>query len=253
MPINEAVQKLIEVQDLSFAYEGNVVLDHVTFGVDRGDYVGIIGPNGGGKTTLLKILVGLLQPQSGSVKFSGVPIRAFKQKFQIGYVPQRVAQDNVAFPATVREVVESGRVATKSFFGRLNSQDAAAVDRALTMAHVEDLQYKLMSALSGGQKQRVYVARALAAQPKILILDEPFVGIDLTTQKDFYAFLKELNQEGLTIIFVSHDIDVISEEVKSVLCLNRGLLCVGSPSILHEENFIEDLYGKKITHIHHSH
>lgn len=251
MPINDP---LIEVKDVSFAYNGNTVLDHVSFSVEKGDYVGIVGPNGGGKTTLLKILVGLLTAQSGTVKILGMPIGSFKNKFEIGYVPQRIAQDSVSFPATVYEVVESGRIIKNSLFGKLNDEDYQAIKKALRVAHIEDLKNKLMSNLSGGQRQRVYVARALASEPKILILDEPFVGIDVTTQKDFYAFLKELNQnQGLTIIFVSHDIDVITDEVKSILCLNRGLLCIGAPSMLHEPNVIENLYGKKITHIHHSH
>ena len=107
------------------------------------------------------------------------------------------------------------------------------------------------SELSGGQRQRVYVARALASEPKLLILDEPFVGVDVKTQQEFYAFLKKLNTEhGLTILFVSHDIDAIAEEVKSILCLNRGLLCSGSPSLLNEPHVIDTVYGKKIMHIH---
>jgi zinc transport system ATP-binding protein len=244
----------VEVQDLSFAYGSNIVLDHVSFAIEKGDYVGIVGPNGGGKTTLLKILVGLLTPQSGRVFIQNQSIGSFKNKFKIGYVPQRVSQDNVNFPATVYEVVESGRVPRTTLFGGLNHQDRQAISNALATAHIEDLKDKLLSNLSGGQRQRVYVARALAAEPEILILDEPFVGIDLSAQKDFYAFLKELNQtRELTIIFVSHDIDVITEEVKSILCLNRGLLCFGAPSLLHEPNVIEKLYGKKITHIHRSH
>ncbi len=251
MPIENP---LIEVSDISFAYNGNTVLEHVSFNIEPGDYVGIVGPNGGGKTTLLKLLVGLLPPQSGSIKISGIPIEKFQDKFQIGYVPQRSGQENITFPATVYEVVESGLTAKTKLFNRLTSQDRQAIDKALATADIKGLKDKLIGKLSGGQRQRVFVARALAAQPKILILDEPFVGIDVTAQKDFYAFLKELNQkENLTIMFVSHDIDMITEEVKSILCLNRGLFCLDKPELLHEGNTIERLYGKKITHIHHSH
>jgi zinc transport system ATP-binding protein len=245
---------LIEVKDISFAYGTNTVLQDVTFTIEKGDYVGIVGPNGGGKTTLLKILVGLLTPQSGTVLIENQPIGSFKNKSKIGYVPQRVSQANTNFPATVFEIVESGRVPVTRVLGGLNKQDRQAISKALIAADIENLKDKLLSSLSGGQKQRVYVARALAAEPEILILDEPFVGIDVSAQEDFYAFLKKLNQtQGLTIIFVSHDIDVITEEVKSIFCLNRGLLCFGAPSILHEPNVIEKLYGKKITHIHRSH
>jgi zinc transport system ATP-binding protein len=245
---------LIEVKDISFAYNGNTVLEHVSFNVEQGDYVGIVGPNGGGKTTLLKLLVGLIPPQTGSIKIAGVPIEQFQNKFQIGYVPQRSGQENVTFPATVYEVVESGVTAKTGWFNRPTDQDKQAVKKALAIAQIEELKDKLIGQLSGGQRQRVYVARALAAEPKILILDEPFVGIDVAAQKNFYAFLKQLNQEqNLTIVFVSHDIDMITEEVKSILCLNRGLFCLDKPELLHEGNTLENLYGKKITHIHHSH
>ncbi len=233
---------LIKVQGLNFAYDTNLVLEEVSFTILRGDYVGLVGPNGGGKTTLLKILVGLLEPTSGTVVMD---------RSKIGYVPQRVAQDQVAFPATVQEVVESGRTAKNGWWGRLGKKDRAAVDRALQIADIVPLKQRLMSGLSGGQRQRVYVARALASQPDILFLDEPFVGVDVATQQGFYAFLKELNtKHGLTIVFVSHDIDAIAEEVKSILCLNRGLLCSGAPSLLHETHVIDDIYGKKIMHIH---
>lgn len=244
-------QPLIEVQDVSFRYGRIPVLEHVSFSIEKGDYIGIIGPNGSGKTTLLKILVGLLRPESGSVRIDGMSLDAYEKKFEIGYVPQRIATETASFPVTVSEVVESGRTATLGLFGRFGSEDARAVQKAFKIARIADLKDRLMSRLSGGQRQRVYVARALAANPKMLILDEPFVGIDIAAQKDFYDFLRELNlKEKLTILFVSHDIDVIAEEVKSVICLNRGLLCYGKPSLLHEPQIIEKLYGRKITHIH---
>lgn len=251
MPIKKPI---IVVSDLNFSYRDNPVLEHVSFTLEKGDYVGIIGPNGGGKTTLLKILIGILHPQSGKILIEGIPISQFKQKSIIGYVPQRIAQDSAAFPATVYEVVESGRVASKKIFSRLDTKDKNKIKEVLKLAQIENLRDRLISQISGGERQRVYVARALAGDPKILILDEPFVGIDINAQRDFYAFLKKLNQKhGLTILFVSHDVDIISEEVKSVLCLNRGLLCFGSARILHEPGVIENLYGRKITHIHHSH
>lgn len=250
MPVN---QPIIEVKNLNFAYGDIKVLEDVSFSIQEGDYVGIVGPNGGGKTTLLKILVGLLAPQSGTVKIFGEPVQNMNSRSKIGYVPQRIAQNNDPFPATVYELVESGRIPAKKPFQRITSQDKAVIQKALDIAQISVLQNKLVSNLSGGQKQRVYVARALAAESKILVLDEPFVGIDINAQRDFYAFLKNLNEsQGLTIIFVSHDVDVISEEVKSILCLNRGLLCFGSPEMLHKEGMIETLYGKEVTHIHHS-
>lgn len=245
---------IIEAKEINFSYGGNVVLDHVSFTVEKGDYVGIVGPNGGGKTTLLKVLIGLFKPSSGTAFINGIPVNQFKDKSKIGYVPQRISQENLSFPATVYEVVKSALLANSGIFSRPDKLNEKSIYDALTISGILDLKNSLLSSLSGGQRQRVYVARALAQNPEILFLDEPFVGVDVATQKDFYAFLKTLNQQrGLTILFVSHDIDVITDEVKSILCLNRGLLCLDSPKALHEPNVIENLYGKKIMHIHHSH
>lgn len=250
MSITQANSTLIEANNISFTYQGNVVLDNVSFKINKGDYVGIIGPNGGGKTTLIKILVKLLEPDSGSftiVNESG----SFKSNI-IGYVPQRISADSMSFPATVEEIVESGRIVKKGTIGSLDNQDRVAIDSALQSAGILDLKYRLMSRLSGGQRQRVYVARALAAEPSILILDEPFVGVDIATQKEFYQLLKELNNNrNLTIIFVSHDIDVVTEEAKSILCLNKKLLSFGPAKDLEEQKVIEGMYGKRITHLHH--
>jgi zinc transport system ATP-binding protein len=248
------VTPVIEVKNLNFSYNNTPVLENISFSVEPGDYVGILGPNGGGKTTLLKILVGLLKPQSGEIKILDQDIYSNKNRNAIGYVPQRVAQDNVAFPATVYEIVESGLVTKNGLWSTISHVDKEAVKQALTVTNIFDLKDRLMSQLSGGQRQRVYLARSLASNPKILILDEPFVGVDPTSQKDFYSFLKKLNTEqGLTIMFVSHDIDTITEEIKSILCINRGLFCFGAKEIIHEEDMIARIYGKSITHIHHPH
>lgn len=246
------IKNIIEVKDISFAYNSSKVLDSISFSIKKGDYIGIVGPNGGGKTTLIKLLIGLLPIQSGQILIGNKNINLFSNKSDIGYVPQRIAQDNIFFPATVYEVVEGGRIAKKSMLEGLNSDDKEIIDKSLAVARISDLKDQLMSDLSGGQRQRVYVARALTQEPKILILDEPFTGVDVSAQKDFYAILKDLNEKKLlTIVIVSHDIDVISNEVKSILCLNHGLMCSGSPSILHEPDVLENLYGKKIIHLHH--
>ena len=153
-------QPLIEAQNVGFAYDSNLVLEGVSFTIEAGEYVGIVGPNGGGKTTLLKILVGLLTPTTGSVLIAGAPPTASKNQSAIGYVPQRISQDQLAFPATVYEVIESGRTVKKGLFGRLGKEDRLAIKQALEIAGITDLQTRLMSSLSGGQRQRVYVARA---------------------------------------------------------------------------------------------
>lgn len=252
MQVNDKDNPILEVSNISFGYNGNLVLDNVSFTIKKGSYIGIIGPNGGGKTTLLKIMLGLIKPKKGAVKIQGIDIVSYPKKYEIGYVPQRASQEIFNFPVTVYEVVSSGRTPMKSWLQRFNEKDRQAINQAMQAAKVKEFENKLIGELSGGERQRVYVARALAADPKVLLLDEPFVGIDLASQEDFYRFLKELNEkQGLTVLFVSHDVDIISHEAKEILCLNRRLVCRGRSHDVLESNMIEALYGKKITHIHH--
>lgn len=247
-------KKCITVEDLSFSYSGYPVLEHINFSVQSGDYLGVIGPNGGGKTTLIKILLGLLKPTSGTVQVFGIPIRDFKEKALIGYVPQRVSHAVSQFPATVEEVVQSGRTARVGILQRLGRGDLSAVKEAMEVADVTKYKSKRIDELSGGERQRVFIARALAGEPKILILDEPSVGVDIAAQEKFYTFLESLNRDhGLTIIFVSHDIDVVAHEVKSLLCLNKHLVCHGAPREFMKEEYLEKLYGKKVKFILHGH
>lgn len=249
------VNNIIEVSNLSFSYGNEKVLENISFEIKSGSYIGIIGPNGGGKSTLLLLLLGLLKPQSGSIKIFGQPLAELKNRFEIGYVPQHTSQDNLNFPATVYEVVESGLTAKLTgFAAKLNAADHKHIATTIKLAGLEKYNDKLLSQLSGGQRQRVYVARALVSQPKILILDEPFVGIDISAQANFYAFLRQLNeQHKITIILVSHDVDIISDEIDEVLCLNRRLVCAGDPDTMHDKKIVQELYGKKFTHIHGHH
>lgn len=243
-----SVDPLIDVKNLSFSYDGMLVLDDVSFTVKKGDYVGVIGPNGGGKTTLLKILLGLLQPQSGSVHLfgrsivSGSVLKSSNQ--QMGYVPQRVSSTQSFFPATVEEVVRTGRTSIRGPFGRFSSEDQNSVEEAMEVVKISDLRHRLMHELSGGERQRVFMARALARRPKLLILDEPTVGVDLKAQEEFYHFLKKLNQEeGMAILLVSHDIDVVSKQVGCVLCLNCRMICHTDTKDFIEKDFLKELYG----------
>lgn len=244
----------VEVTNLLYSYENNIVLDHISFTIGNGGYVGLIGPNGGGKTTLLKILLGLIQPSEGHVRIFGKPLSKLERTYEIGYVPQRVVQDNLQFPATVYEVVASGRTPRLHMGMGYSTEDVKSIEKAMKVAGIVEFRDRQVRNLSGGERQRVYVARALAAEPKLLLLDEPFTGVDISSQQHFYELLSVLNKEhGLTIIFVSHDIDVISKEVKELLCLNKRLVCQGSPHTVIEKNVIESLYGKRITHIHRDH
>lgn len=247
-------QNCIEVKNIGFAYNGHPILENINFEVKVGEYLGIIGPNGGGKTTLVKIILGLLNPTKGSVKIFGIDNKDFKNRSLIGYVPQRVSQEIFQFPATVEEIIKSGRTARIGVLKKFTKDDLIAVEKAMEISNVLKYRNNLLSDLSGGERQRVFIARALAGEPKILILDEPSVGVDLPTQEKFYSFVEKLNKDyNLTIIFISHDIDVVAHEVKCLLCLNKNLVCHGSPKEFIKEEYLEKLYGKKVKFILHGH
>lgn len=234
----------IELDNVSFSYDHNPVLENLSFTVRKGEYLGIIGPNGGGKTTLIKIILGLLHPTSGNVKLFGTDRHDFKEKYRIGYVPQRVTQTDKDFPATVFEVVRTGRIARLGFFERFTKKDIEAVEHAMEISGIGQYRDTLIGNLSGGERQRVFIARALVSEPDVLILDEPTVGVDIGAQKTFYEFLARLNSEHhLTIVFISHDVDAVSQETKTVLCLNHNLVCHGLAQDLLNEHILERLYG----------
>lgn len=244
----------IEFRNVTFSYGATVVLEDISFRIEQGGYVGLIGPNGGGKTTLLKIMLGILRPTSGSVFIFGHDVVAAKQHFDIAYVPQKVLQADVWFPATVREVVESGRTARLGVGHRFQAEDHAAVRRAMEMTDVTKLQHRLIGSLSGGERQRVFSARALAREPKILVLDEPTVGVDAQSKKLFFHFLQSLHRDlGMTIVLVSHEIDVVAREVNHVICLNRRLACDVSAAEFVEHDYLKEIYGEDMKYVKHIH
>ncbi|WP_420265947.1 metal ABC transporter ATP-binding protein [Candidatus Magnetominusculus dajiuhuensis] len=244
----------IEVENLNFSFDKNVVIEDVSFQITDGQYTGLIGPNGGGKTTLIRIILGLLTPSSGSVRLFGEPANGFMRRYLIGYVPQNASQAEFYFPATAHEIVRSGRTARVGMFRRFTKADNAAITHAMETAGVAHLKDRLIGKLSGGQRQRVFIARALAGDPKVLILDEPAVGVDTASKERFYEFLHELNKNsGITILFVTHDLGVIAREVETVLCLNTRLLCHSDPGVFTEDKLIEIAYGGKVTPVIHGH
>lgn len=200
---------IITVDSVSFSYQQKDVLKDVSFQVKERDFIGLIGTNGAGKTTMLRIIVGLLKPTSGSVSLFGQPINQFKSWEKIGYVPQK-NNLNPLFPATVREVVLSGLVGKRKWFGRNSKEDLIKCEDALMAMGVEDLADKKIGQLSGGQQQRVFLARALINNPSLLILDEPTVGIDAETQESFFHMIKHMHQHhNMTFLMVSHDMEMI--------------------------------------------
>ncbi|MBI3634039.1 MAG: metal ABC transporter ATP-binding protein [Candidatus Yonathbacteria bacterium] len=248
----QSVDPFIELNNIGFKYDNTPVLEKLSFTVHEGEYLGIIGPNGGGKTTLIKLILGLLVPTEGTVRVFGKDPVFLKEKYRIGYVPQKAVQDNKNFPATVFEVVRSGRVPRLGLFSGFSKKDIDAVEWAMEVSGIERYRNTLIGKLSGGERQRVFIARALASDPDILVLDEPTVGVDIGAQKKFYEFLAKLNTDHLlTILFVSHDVDMVSKEVKTVLCVNHNLVCYGMPQDLLKEDVLQKLYGEGVVKVNH--
>jgi len=209
---------IIEVENVSFSYHGRPVLENVSFAVQEKAFLAFIGPNGGGKTTLIKLLLGLLKPESGKIRIYGTPPE--KAAHRIGYVPQDVTI-NKAFPISVLDVVLMGRL---RFHGkaRLSKSDKKAARNGLAELEMLDYQNRRIDDLSGGQRERVFIARALATDPDILILDEPTANLDTTGRTELYAILKEINKTK-TIMVVTHDMMVLSSYVSAVACVNRNV------------------------------
>jgi zinc transport system ATP-binding protein len=237
---------IISIKDVSFSYAGPGVLEGVTLDVEDGEFLGVVGPNAGGKSTLLKLILGLLEPVSGSVLVLGKGPRQVSR--QIGYVPQYPAFGR-DFPITVEAAVLMGRLGT-SLFGGYSRDDYRIAHQAMVETEVDSLATRQLSTLSGGQLQRVLVARALACEPRILILDEPTANIDMRVETDIFTLLKELNQR-MTIIVVSHDVGFISQYVTRVACLNRTLICHETSCI--NGKMIDELYGSHVHMVDHVH
>jgi zinc transport system ATP-binding protein len=247
------MKPIIEVRGVSFAYSNLPTLENISLSINKGDYAGIIGPNGGGKTTLIKLILGLLEPQTGKIYLWGKPIKSFNQWHKIGYVPQRVNNNDYRLPITVEEVVTFG-CSTKSRFKRWSDLDRETMRWAMQEAGVASLAKRPLTSLSAGQQQKVFIAKALASKPEILILDEPTVGVDVRAQDEFYQLISELNKkEELTIIMVSHDIDVVVNEVSKLVCINETLVYHGNPKGFMKKDYLTQLHGKTRKFILHGH
>jgi zinc transport system ATP-binding protein len=245
---------IISLKDVSFSFNARPVLDRISLDVNRGDYLGVIGPNGSGKTTLLKLMLGLLQPASGSVELFGRPIQRFKDWSKIGYVPQKATSFESRFPFTVAEVVQLGRVSRTGLMRRFRDEDKRAVDRALDQVQMLPHKDRLVTELSGGQQQRVFIAKGLVSDPSVLLLDEPTVGVDVESQDEFYHMLSRLNKdEGITLVVVSHDVDVIAREVNSMACVNQTLIYHGEPAECFKGDYLDKLYGQARKIVLHGH
>ncbi|MBM2826199.1 MAG: transporter ATP-binding protein [Dehalococcoidia bacterium] len=247
-------EPVLELRGVSFGYSRELALEDVTVSVERGDFLGLVGPNGGGKTTILKIALGLLRPRSGYVALFGQPLGSFREWHRVGYVPQAALNFDLRFPATVAEVVAMGRIARRKLLQRAGKADASAIAEALETAGMAEYRDTPIGNLSAGQQQRVFIARALASQPELLVLDEPTTGVDAPSQDRFYALLRHLNREmGITLVMVSHDIGVVMDEVNRLGCLNKRLVYHGDPLGFLDTEHWEELYGHPVTRVTHHH
>lgn len=235
----------IRLNNVSFAYKQQAILENVTLSIPRREFASIVGPNGGGKTTLLKLLLGLIQPDRGKIQVLGTTPE--KARGRMGYMPQYAHLD-MNFPATVLDVVLMGRLRKTTFW-------FSATDRSRAMAAIETVGmtpfvHTGFNTLSGGQKQRVLIARALCGKPDILLLDEPTAHVDHETEENLFAILRDLNRD-MTILVVSHDLGFVSKYVKTVICVNRK--AVIHPTSLVEGTMIKDIYYGDLKMVRHDH
>jgi len=228
----------IELKNLSAGYDNDIVIEKINCHIYEGDFFGIIGPNGGGKSTLLKIILGLLNPTKGTVKIYGKIPKIGRKN--IGYVPQYSEYDK-HYPISVWDVVLMGRRSIRGVHPLYSSDDKKATIEALKKVSMLDYKKRHISELSGGQRQRVFIARALVSNPRILLLDEPTASIDKDLQINFYNLLKELNK-NVTIVLVTHDIGVISSYVNRVACLNRFMFTHDDEKMISKE-MLEKTYS----------
>jgi zinc transport system ATP-binding protein len=241
----------VEIDNLSFGYPGgSLVLDNVSLKVEEHEFVGIIGPNGGGKSTLLKLMLGILDPQSGSIRLFGQSPKESRKR--IGYVPQYSTFVR-NFPISVVDTVALGLVGNGSMFGGIRRHEREIARQTLSRLGVEHLSSRNISSLSGGQLQRVLIARALISKPSLLLLDEPTASVDPHGEEDIFKILVSL-KEKLTIIVVSHDVGFVSSYVTKIACVHKNIV-IHKPSEISAET-LSRLYGghvHAVVHDHHEH
>jgi len=236
--------QIIDFKNVSFAYNGQIVLENVTFNVDKKQMTYVVGPNGGGKTTLLKLIMGLLQPSTGSIHIFGETPDKVRSK--IGYAPQYMRFDP-KFPVTVQDVVVMGRLKAR-LFDKPSSSDRNAALQALDQLGIADLARKAFSDLSGGQRQRVLIARSICDDPDLLLLDEPTANVDTHTGDKLLKTIRELS-DRMTILMVSHDLGFVTDNVRSVICVNRHVHLHPTENVTSES--IRKLYDQEMRIIRH--
>ena len=242
--IIQVEKPVIEAHDLTVSYEKKPVLWDIDFTLPEGKMIGIIGPNGSGKTTLLKTIMDLMQPDSGYIKIFGADLKQIREK--VSYVPQRGSVD-WDFPASVLDVALMGRYGKSGLFRRLSSEDKSIARASLEKVNMLEYQKRQISQLSGGQQQRVFLARALAQEADLYLMDEPFVGVDAATEKSIINLLKEMRKAGKTVVTVHHDLQSASEYFDWIVLLNTRLVASGPTEKVLTKELLQEAYGGKLT------
>lgn len=238
---------IITIDDLSVSYERKRVLSNIYLRLAAGHIYGVLGPNGAGKSTLFKAILGLVERSAGEIQVNGLPPET--QRSEIVYVPQKSEVD-WTFPATVYDVVMMGRYPHKSVFSRINAKDRAKANAALEELGITNLKNRQIGELSGGQQQRVFLARALCQEADIFFLDEPFVGVDITTEEKIITVLKRLAESGKTLLVVHHDLSTVQAYFDQVILLNQRLIAYGPTEQIFTEEHIAKAYGGQLPILH---
>ncbi len=245
---------VLEVSNLHVTRSNFPVIEDANFTIQQGDYVGIVGPNGGGKTTLILALLNLLPRTKGTIRLFGQDIESFSHWEKVAYVPQNATSFDPHFPLSVRELVALGRVNRKNIGRTLKQEDWNAVDESLHFMGLSGISDRRIGQLSGGQKQRVFVAKALVRKPEIIFLDEPVVGVDAKTQEKFYKKLSDLNLvKGITILLVTHDLTAVFCRMSKVMCMNRWVNLAEITEGLEPEKVLREAYGEHFHFVFHKH
>jgi zinc transport system ATP-binding protein len=245
---------ILEVKNLTVNRDGEIVIDDANFTINSGDYVGIIGPNGGGKTTLLSTILNFLPITNGSIRLFGADAAKFSSWGKIAYISQHATSFESQFPLTVRELVSLGCIRKGTIGRRFKQEDWVAVDESIAFMGLTDVADRRIGQLSGGQKQRVFVAKALARKPELILLDEPIVGVDSHAQERFYKKLSDLNVERkTTILIVTHDLASVFCRMSKVLCINKKVEVAQITEELDPNMLLKRAYGEHFHFVFHKH
>ena len=248
------MEPIIDVENLRVARKGRTIIEDATFSIEPGTYMGVVGPNGGGKTTLMQALLGVLPAESGTIRIMGQPLDNFKDWSKLAFVSQHSINFDEKFPLTVRELVGLGRINRGNLGRPLKHEDWERVDEALKFMGISKLSKRRIGQLSGGQKQRVFVAKAIVRNPEILILDEPASGIDPEAQERFYMILANLNaKQGTTILIVSHDLAAVFCRMNHVMCINRNVYTSPITEDTDPNIVLQKAYGPHFNFVFHEH